>query len=100
MAATAGVVGLTVALYGLASSFTAVGAASTLALPGLAALAIGGLVGGVVGGLVGGGENNGLGDKIDALTTAIMAQPIILTLDGNVIAKTVRKETSKSNIPK
>jgi hypothetical protein len=100
IAATVGVVGLSVAFYGLASSLTAVAAASTLALPGLAALAIGGLVGGVVGGLVGGGENDGLGDKIDALTTAIMAQPIILTLDGNVIAKTVRKETSKSNIPK
>jgi hypothetical protein len=100
IAATVGIVGLSVAFYGLASSLMAVGAASTLALPGLAALAIGGLVGGVVGGLVGGGENDGLGDKIDALTTAIMAQPIILTLDGNVIAKTVRKETSKSNIPK
>ena len=100
IAATVGVVGLSAAFYGLASSLVAVGAASTLALPGLAALAIGGLVGGVAGGLIGGGENDGLGDKIDALTTAIMAQPIILTLDGNVIAKTVRKETSKSNIPK
>jgi hypothetical protein len=99
-AATVGIVGLSVAFYGLASSLTAVAAASTIALPGLAALAIGGLVGGVVGGLVGGGENDALGDKIDALTTAIMAQPIVLTLDGNVIAKTVRKETSKSLGPK
>jgi len=99
IAATVGIVGLSVAFYGLASSLMAVGAASTLALPGLAALAIGGLVGGVVGGLVGGGENDGLGDKIDALTTAIMAQPIILTLDGNVIAKTVRKESAKTMQP-
>ena len=74
----------------------AVAAASTLALPVLGALAIGGLVGGVVGGLVGGGENDGLGEKIDALTTAIKEQPILLYLDNNVIARTVRKESAKT----
>jgi hypothetical protein len=96
IAATVGVVGLSVAFYGLASSLTAVAAASTLALPVLGALAIGGLVGGVVGGLVGGGENDGLGEKIDALTTAIKEQPILLYLDNNVIARTVRKESAKT----
>jgi len=95
-AATVGVLGLSAAFYGLASSLTAVGAASTLALPVLGALAIGGLVGGVVGGLVGGGENDGLGEKIDALTTAIKEQPILLYLDNNVIARTVRKESAKT----
>jgi hypothetical protein len=96
IAATVGVVGLSVAFYGLASSLAAVAAASTLALPVLGALAIGGLVGGVVGGLVGGGENDGLGEKIDALTTAIKEQPILLYLDNNVIARTVRKESAKT----
>jgi len=96
VAATVGVLGLSAAFYGLASSLTAVGAASTLALPVLGALAIGGLVGGVVGGLVGGGENDGLGEKIDALTTAIKEQPILLYLDNNVIARTVRKESAKT----
>lgn len=89
----------------------------TLGLPGLAVLSAAALAGGVIatigGDLFGGNEPNTdtstntkesgykeLIQKIDALTTAIMGQPIQLSLDGNVIAKTVRKETSKSLGPK
>lgn len=46
------------------------------------------------------GEFGTLIQKIEALTTALMAQPIELRLDGNVVAKSVRKETAKGNVPK
>jgi hypothetical protein len=44
-------------------------------------------------------EDNPLITKIQALTDAIKEQPILLYLDNNVIAKTVRKESSKTLAP-
>ena len=44
-------------------------------------------------------EDNPLIAKIQALTDAIKEQPILLYLDNNVIAKTVRKESSKTLAP-
>lgn len=95
-------------IFSMAAALTALGGSLALvATTGLAALPVLagiGLVAGAVGMLMGGeetgGESGGLGDKIDALTDAIMGQPIILTLNGDVIAKTVRKQSAKSMQPK
>jgi hypothetical protein len=45
-------------------------------------------------------EDNPLITKIQALTDAILNQDIILKLNDDVIAKTVRRQSAKSNIPK